>query len=444
MRTRSSYVRERLRTSYWVLPALMVLGAALLAFIALTIDDHSHIERFRPLRPFVFSGGPDGAREVLATIAASMITVAGVVFSVTVVSLQLASTQFGPRMLANFMRDRANQATLGTFLAAFLYSLIVLRTIRTDSASSVPHLSVTLGLGLAIAGLSVLIFFIHHIATSIQAPSLVESIASDLDRRADSIFPDLDQVPNAQPGRVEDDLAEDFDDRSAEVMARSTGYVQVIDLERLVTLAREHDLRIRLAVRPGRFVVHQTAFAHAAPADRVTAEVRTAIAATVAAGSSRASVQDVEYLIRQLVELSVRALSPSLNDPFTASTCVDQLGAALCRIADQELPPTSIADEDGTVRVAIGDPVTFPRLVGVAFDQIRQMAGPHVPVYAHLLESLTRVSRRVTEPGRLEPLARQGQLVMEAAERRVELPEDLASIEERYDALLGVVAAPAS
>lgn len=183
-------VRDRLRNSYWFIPSIMLIASAGLAWATINIDQVSNPEDLPVLGPFLYSGGTDGAREVLGTIASSMITVAGVVFSITIVSLQLASTQFGPRILANFVRDRTQQATLGTFVSGFLYSLLVLRVIRTDAPSSVPHLSVTVAVVLAVAGLSVLIYFIHRVATMIQAPNLVDSIADELRISMQSLFPD--------------------------------------------------------------------------------------------------------------------------------------------------------------------------------------------------------------------------------------------------------------
>ncbi len=435
-----SVIGDRLRNSYWFVPALMMAGAAVLAFTTISVDDAMDLENNPWLRPFVYSGGPDGAREVLGVIAGSMIGVAGVVFSITIVSLQLASSQFGPRMLANFMRDRGNQITLGTFVSTFLYSLLVLRTIRTTDITSVSHVSVTVALILAIASLSVLIYFIHHISTTIQAPNLIDAIANELRRSIDHMFPDLDQLPFTAATRQNVQLPADFDD-TGRIDANSTGYVQVVDLETLVGIAKDNDLIIRLPTRPGRFVVNHTPFAHAYPASRVTDEVRRQIADTVVTGARRTSVQDIEFPIKQLAEIAVRALSPGINDPFTASTCVDQIGAGLCRIAGRAMPPTTVLDEEDRLRIVNEDPVTFPRLVGAGFDQIRQCADFHAPVYAHMLDALTRIAGCVNDPSRLGPLLKEARLVVEAAERKVEAGADLEGIQRRYDELVEVTTA---
>lgn len=439
MGTRISYIADRLRNSYWFVPSLMLLGSAALAWSMIQVDDASDPQDLPWVGGLIYSGGSNGAHEVLGTISSSMITVAGVVFSITIVTLQLASSQFGPRMLANFMRDRANQVTLGTFVSTFLYSLLVLRKIRSEDPASVPHLSVTVALLLAVASLAVLIFFIHHVSTTIQAPNLIETIAGELRRTTEHMFPDVDEVDHARPAPVQADLPADFETRGVQVDAHSTGYVQVLDVERLVALAREHDLVVRLDTRPGRFVVHSTPFATVYPRDRVTDEVATAVAATVVAGARRTAQQDIEFPVKQLVEIGVRALSPGINDPFTASTCVDQIGAGLCTLAAREFPSPYVVDDEGALRVVHGDPVTWERLVGAGYDQIRQCADFHTSVYLHVLESLTRIAGCVREDARLEPIVREARLVVEAAERNVEAEADQEVVEQRYDALLSVV-----
>lgn len=440
MKTQISHIADELRNNFWFTPALMTLGAVVLSTLTLTIDGHvseEDLKAFPGLHTIVYSGDPDGARDVLAAIAKSMIGVAGVVFSITIVALSLASNQFGPRMLENFTRDRGNQVTLGTFISAFVYSLLVLRTVITDEPSSVPHVSVTVALAMAIAGVSVLIYFIHHISVTIQASHLVAVIGSDLQNSIDDLFPDTDEAAadaNADANAAGPDLPDDG--QGAKIAARNSGHVQVINRERLVDIAREHDLVVRLETRPGRFVVETSTFALAWPASRVTDEVAVKLAGTLVTGSRRTPVQDVELPIRQLTEVAVRSLSPSKHDPFTASACVDQLSIGLCHAAGRAFPPPTLADDEGVVRLVIGDPITFERLIGVAFDQVRQSAAFHATVYLHLLEALTRIADCVSSPDRLEPVLKEGRLVREAAEASVANEADQEVIEERYGALL--------
>lgn len=440
MGTRANFVGDRLRDSYWFIPSLMLVAVAFLAWVTTNIDDAYDPEKIRWIGDLIYSGGPDGAREVLSTIASSMITVAGVVFSITIVSLQLASTQFGPRMLANFVRDRGNQVTLGTFLAAFLYSLLVLRTVRTSDPATVPHLSVTFALGLAGAGLAVLIYFIHHIATTIQAPNLIAVIAEELRHGAKHLFPDVEDVQDVSPGPRERQLPADFDQASGNVGALSSGYIEAIDVGEMVKVAKDHDLVVRLDLRPGRFVVAGTPFAKAYPKDRLDDDVADVLARAVVTGARRTPQHDIEFPIRQMVEIAVRALSPAINDPFTASTCVDQIGACLCDLARREFPTPYLVDDEDQLRVVDGDPLTWARLVGASFDQIRQAASFHTAVYVHLLESLTRLAGCVGDAERLDPILTEARLLVEAAERHLETEEDRGVVGERYRVLQSVAA----
>jgi uncharacterized membrane protein len=296
----------------------------------------------------------------------------------------------------------------------------------------VPHLSVTFAVGLAVAGLAVLIYFIHHIATGIQAPNLVAAIARELRDGVGHLFPDVRESDHVRPAPRSSHLPEDFAASATGVAPREAGYIQVVDVGALTKLAREHDLVIRLDRRPGRFVVPQSAFAHAAPAARVSDDVAAAISAAVVTGARRTSQDDIEFPIRQLVEIAVRALSPAINDPFTASTCVDQVGAGLCLLADRRFPSPYLEDEDGVLRVVHADPITFERLVSAAFEQIRQAASFHTAVYLHLLEALTKLAHCVTDPGRMEVVRREAGLVREAAEGSVVQAADREVVEHRF------------
>ncbi|WP_246907082.1 DUF2254 domain-containing protein [Isoptericola sp. S6320L] len=430
-------VRDRLRSSYWFLPAVMLVVAAGLAWSTITLDQVTDPEDLPVVGPFLYAGSTEGAREILGTIAASMITVAGVVFSITIVTLQLASAQFGPRVLSTFMRDRGQQATLGTFVSAFLYSLLILRVLRSDD-SSVPHLSVTVAVMIAVAGLLVLIYFVHHVAMVIQAPNLVAAIADELRRATDSLFPDPEPIEGVQRAPTQRVLPADFEERARRVESGQVGYVQTVDLQRLLRICREHDLVIRLDTRPGRFVGRRSTVAVASPDARVVDGVAAEIAAALLVGARRSHQQDVEFPIQQLTEVAIRALSPSINDPFTASTCVEQAGAALCELATRRMPSPHLVDESGALRIVVRDPVTWDKLVGEAFDQVRQCAGSHVPVLIHLLESLARVASCVEQVERLQPLEREARLVLEAAEENVPAAADRQSVRRRYDAFHAV------
>jgi len=425
-------LHERLRAGFWFLPLGMCLVAVALATLTLWVDDNYD----GTLGGLLTTGGAIGAQNVLTTVAASMITVGATVLSVTIVAMQLASTQFGPRILTNFVRDRVNQAALGSFVAVFTFAVLVLR--RTgDSAASLPRISVMVALVLTAGAVVMLIVFVHHIATTIQAMNLVGLIARDVGQSMDRIFPEPADFDEVEPARARPDLTGE----GAAVNAVTTGYLQLIDLDGLVELCEQHDLVVELGVRPGKFLVGHTPVARAWTGDGssgadLTDEVKDELAACFTTGPRRTHGQDAEFPVKQLVEVAVRSLSPAINDPITACACTDHLGAALCRLAGRTLPPTVLAGPDGHARVVHGDPLGFGMLVGVCFDAIRQAADHHVVVYIHLLEALERLVPCLTDHDRLEPVRRQADLVLERAEQVIPQEADRDVVRGRHERVL--------
>jgi uncharacterized membrane protein len=434
MSAKLSYLWHLVRDSYWFVPGLMTIGGIALSFAVIELDRRTTVEVVEKLG-WIYTGGAEGAREVLAVIAGSMITVAGVVFSITIVALALASSQFGPRVLANFMRDTGNQVVLGVFIATFLYSLLVLRTIRAedgDAAAVVPAISVTVALVLALASLVVLIYFIHHVSISIQAPHVVATIAAELRHGIAEMFPEGKEAASA---RRQDDNAPDFDRAAMRITAPETGYLEAVDFDAVMKIAIERDIVVRLEYRAGHFINSGGAVARAWPAARMDDETVDAIAGSFVVGTWRTSIQDIEFPIHQLAEIAVRALSPGINDPFTAMNCIDQLGAGVAELAERRFPAPERFDENGTLRMVIARPFTFGGLVEAAFDQIRQNAAHHAAVHIRLLESLERVVERVSSIDRLEPILRQADLVLERSRDEVASAADRHDVEDRYDAL---------
>nr|MBA3387048.1 DUF2254 domain-containing protein [Chthoniobacterales bacterium] len=339
MKTFLSAWLERLRTSYWFIPTLLAAAATALSFLTVHADTLMNAKWVR-VTGWIWAGGPEGARTVLATIAGSTITVAGVVFSVTIVSLTLASSQFGPRLLRTFLNDRGTQLVLGVFVSTFLYCLLVLRTIRgTDAANFVPFLSVTVGLLFAVASVAFLIFFVHHVSTSILADNLIARVATELREGIDRLYPEdagRGGVRDAEP--TEDDLPPRFAEEAEAVAAKASGYIDAIAMENLLALAKEEDLILRLCHRPGDFVAEGATLVWLWPGAKSNEKIRARLCSAFYFGKERTRTQDLEYSIGQLVEVAVRALSPGINDPFTAMTCIDWLGDALIRLAGREIP----------------------------------------------------------------------------------------------------------
>lgn len=426
MKTLLGNLMENLRTSFWFLPSLFTAGAVVLSLASIRLDRASDGGNWLGSLGWTFSRGPEGSRAVLAAIAGSMMTITSVAFSITVLVLQQASSQFGPRLLRNFMKDRGNQLALAVFVGTFTYCLLILRTVNgTEADRFVPHFSVSVGLLLATVSIGFLIYFIHHTAESIQADHVISSVAEDLRRTILRLFPareDPTPPPTALPDGFEDD--------AAPVRSKHGGYVRAIDVGRLVDEATRRDVVIRLELSPGAFTMQGGELARVWPGERLDGRLEKAVRDAVLLGKQRSLTQDVEFAIEQLVEVAVRALSPGVNDPFTAMTCVDRLGEAMLLLAARGVPTTSHSGPDGALRVAI--PLgSKENALDTAFHQIRQYSRGHAAVTIRLLETLTTLAERVEDPEMLRGIQGHASLVEQGA---AALPDgrDRYDVEIRY------------
>lgn len=415
---------EAVSTSYWFMPSLMAIGALVLSLIMVHLDEVATDEWLTSM-PWLYTGTADGARTLLSVIASSMIGLAGVVFSITIVALTLASGQFGPRLLRNFMQDKGNQITLGTFLAAFLYCLLILRKVHGGSEKEwdvfVPQLSLLAAVVLALAGLGVLIFFIHHAAASIQAPNVIGAVARDLDHAINVLYPETigrksDNVPQATvPSLTErEQIAAKFASETAEVKAGVGGYIQRIEADQLMTEADASGLLLRIEHRPGQFVQWDDVVVRVHPASRANDGVLDRIRQTFTVSDQRSLAQDAEFAIEQLVEIAARALSPGINDPFTAMQCVDRLGEALSRLAMREMPSRFRFNDDGQLRV-ITYGKTFEAFLDASFNQIRQYAAKSLDVLLRMLEAMEHIAKHVKPGDDAECLYEHARMVRDCA-----------------------------
>jgi uncharacterized membrane protein len=436
-----SWRLEALKTTFWVMPTVLVVVAGLLFLVTFEIDwaaYHHHLH----LPFWIESGSADAARQVLIAIAAAVITVVGVVFSITILALTLASQQFGPRMMRNFVRDVGNQVTLATFVATFVYSVLALVSITSipHQADFVPHLSVTVAEALLLVDLAVLIYFIHHIAKSIQLPEVIAGIARDLIRAIDAEFPvrDADDSLPMLTGNEKSvpELLKLLDERGGAVTADASGYLQFVGYAQLVAIASRTDAVIRLDHRPGHFVVAGGPLATVWP--RGAAEqVRLALAKAHVTGPHRTLMQDPVFAIDQLVEIAIRALSPAVNDTFTALTCIDWLSAGLSRLSSRTLVEAFYRDSFGRVRLIESDP-SYGKMVNRAFDKVRQAARGMPAVIIRLLHALAVVTEQTTSGAQRGILLRQADMILQAAEESVNDANDLEDIRARYRRLLAV------
>jgi uncharacterized membrane protein len=395
---RLSLVLDTLRGSFWFLPSVLTLAATALAVGLLVADRWIGGSAMRDLA-WIYTGGAEGARSLLSTVAGAVVTVVGVAFSVTIVSLQLAAAQLGPRVLRNFMRDRGNQVVMGTFVATFVYCLLVLRTIHgTDGLADdafVPHLAITGGVALAIISAAVLIYFIHHAAVAIQADHVIAAIAAELDATLDALYPESLGGDAATSDPVPA-LHADFETHAFQVRAPASGYVKSIATEAVLGVARARDLLVRLECQPGRFVIEGECVARAWPPRNVDAASARRLAGAVTLGRVRTLVQDVGFGIEQLVEIAIRALSSDIRDPTTALRCLDRLGAAVARLAGRRLP--SPYRRDGGRLYVIAPGISVGGIADVAFDAIRERGAESLAVTVRLLETFERTARLSATP----------------------------------------------
>jgi uncharacterized membrane protein len=440
----SHWRREGLRTNLWLVPAVEVVVAIGL-FAVTTLLDRAVYRGAITIPGWVNSGSADAAREILTAIAAAVITVVGVVFSIILVTLTLASTQFGPRMLRNFIRDRATQLTLGTFVATFVYAVLVLVSVGQGTHGDfVPHIGVTMTLGLMVADLAVLIYFIHHTAISIQLPQVIAGIARDLSKAIEIQGGDRDRSgPASQPGSAQPDrgpspveLLSLLETRGGIVRASASGYLQFIRHRILVQLASEAGAVICLDYRPGHFIVQGHPYAKVWPPEAVN-RVSDALARAHLTGPHRTLTQDVSFGIDQLVEIAIRALSPAVNDTFTALTCIDWLGDNLCKIINRWRPARVHRDDQGFIRVIAAQP-TYERLVQRAFEKIRQASSGMPAVMIRQLEALAKIMADTSDAGQRHVLLDQAAMIDRLCDRTVPEACDRADVRRRYEAVLTV------
>ncbi len=361
---------DLLRTGFWFIPTVMLALASALALMVLQVD-----QRFDPgihsSIAWAYSGGPEGARSLLSTIAGSMITAASVTFSLASVALSIASQQYGSRVLRNFMRDRITQVLLGTFVSTFIYSVLVVRAIRGSDVSGgfVPAIAVTVAIALSLISLVLLVFFVHHVSTSIQASHIVLVIAEDLQGATLKLYPSKTGSPIHGP-EEHDDFHEHG---SASVALAASGYLQSIDLESLFNTAKSRQLVIELTVKPGDHVIRGDVVARAwGTAFLSEADLNSFLGAFLL-GGERTPTQDIRYQFQQLTDVVVRALSPGINDPFTAINGIDELASSLSHLARQPRAAERRSDDSGRLRLVVPRPT---------LDEILDSTVGHIAIYA--------------------------------------------------------------
>jgi uncharacterized membrane protein len=431
-----------LQNSFWFVPTLITLFAAVLSQVTLVID-LSMDWKDAPGLTWIYTGSGKSAGTFLSAITGSMITATSITFSMTLMTLTLTSSQYGSRVLQNFLGRLGSQIVLGIYLATFLFSLLVLRSLGINGdEAEVPHLSVTVATSLVLISIGALIFFIHYIAKSIRADTLIGRVHSDLAATIDRMVPEQtgwESGPRKSAAAEEISQTEPpltlFRREGMPVCSTEEGYLQVVDTAGLIKLAAEHDLVVILHCRPGHFVIEGQQVATLHPAHVATKEQIQGVCDQLTFGRARTSEQDLLFAILELVEVALRALSPANNDTQTAIRCVDWLGAALRRITRRDLPSPHHFDDNGHLRI-VTHPDSLEGFVDAAFDHIRHASAGKPALFIRLLESLTMIVTLARPSVPSEAFRRHADMILSDAQRTIKGVHDRSAIERRYQVFL--------
>lgn len=441
MRTWLANWWHALSTSFWFVPGLFLLAGLGLALLIPELDDW-YQERGGYV-PDSLRTTATTARATLTALCGAMFTVTGVVFSTTTVALSITSNQLGPRLLRNFLQQLVTQVTLGVCLASSVYCLTLLRRVdKLDESLFIPHGALLLASVLGLVTLMTVVYFTHRVVHSMQAQNVVSDVADDLDVAVQRLFPE--RIGRRQE-EAEDEASEEAYERAwrsfdevecAPVESDQDGYLQAIDDAGLMQVASELDLCLRVHARPGDYLREREPLLDATPADRLDEEAACRMQRMFLVGNLRTTQQDVECAVNELVEVGIRALSPGINDPFTAIACVDRLSSALRKLAGRRPPSGVRADPSGETRLVVR-PRRFAAVVDAAFNQLRQHAKGDVAVTVRLLDAIASVSSVVESGDDLGALKEQADMIAETARGMGFSDRDLRDIEASYGAFDG-------
>jgi len=410
---------DNIRATYWFVPAVMTLLAAVLAVTVFWVDQTIPIYLVQD-KWFIFHPETVAeARSFLNGIADTSLGVAGVVFSITLVPLSITSTQYGPIVLRGFLRDRGTQLVLGAYTATTFYCLC-LQVRLPDTGNPAMQLSATIAFYMLSTSLLLLIYFFHHVADSLQASSVVEQVSGELEQVIEQDYPLEKATTSVNPQRAEELVRHTTLSEGTVITANREGYVRAIDYGYLVNVASEHKLILRIERLPGDFVSRGDPLLTVWPG---ILDKRTKLLGNRAymLGKNRTLFQDTEFGIYLVVAIAVRALSPAINDSNTPVLCLNRLGAALGMLAERQNPSPYYYDKDHELRL-IRETVSFERLVGVAFDMIREYGRTSAEILIKMLETIRSVTAHTHSDSQRKVLLRHATLIEHDA--RIGLPSE--------------------
>ncbi|MCE9625847.1 MAG: DUF2254 domain-containing protein [Deltaproteobacteria bacterium] len=376
---------NKIREGFWFIPSVLILFFFLLGNFMVELDGHAQAWSTAHLG-YIFRGNPEWAKSMLTTMAATMGAAVALIISVTIVTLTLASQQFGPRLLRNFLRDSTTKFIMGMFFATGAFDFAVRFRMGENF---IPYFSMLVFGILGVVDTFLLILFVHHISSSIHVSRVMARVSRDFSDAVEKLFPKklLQAAPSSEDFSCERDVPPSFAKEARPILSKESGYLQAIDYEYLLELARKNDLILRIHPRPGEFIVAGTPLASVWPASRDSGALDRHVNDAIFLGFERTLTQDVEFAINQLVEMAVRALSPAINDPFTATRCLNRLGQGLIELTRIQWPSPYLYDSDKRLRLIIKT-ITFPKMVNTAFNLIRQNGIQSPLVMVTLLETI--------------------------------------------------------
>lgn len=376
-----------LRTGLLFRPIVIAVFYVLLEIILVTVEKRGIINlSFSKWLLWGFEGEPATAQTVLGTIAGSIITVTSIVYSMLAMALSLSSIQFSPRILMSFMEDTTCQNVLGVFIGTFTYCLLLLRTIHDEPDLFVPQLSVSMAILMALICMGWLIYFIDHMSRYIQVNYIYEHIARETEMVIDSVFPEK------ASGEENIEYSTAPSEGIVSVLSTRSGYIQLIDDERLAWAAKEYGIKIFCTIPVGNFTVQGTPLLYVSPEKKVTEEIKDICISAFDTGEIRTFQQDTCLGIRQMVDIALKAISPAINDPTTAVTCIDHLGRILIRMAQRKITPWEIKDPStGELLVSLRR-ISFKEVLDLSFTQLRQYGKTDMAVSLRLMQIIKDIS----------------------------------------------------
>jgi uncharacterized membrane protein len=427
------HIWDRLETSFWFTPLVMAVGAVLLAFAIYWIDRQIPNEVLQST-PLIVSGSVTELRSFLGGMATTSLATAGVVFTLLTLPLSTVAAQYGSRLLRVFQGDRTTQLVLGMFVSTFVYCATALTLIPpADLQPASPQLTATFGFVLFLATFASLILLVQHFATMLQAPNVAAAAGEEL---LEVVHEDIQAVIGGGTRREACGNLPAFLTAEAgrPIRLASTGYIKYIDPEPLLALAGERDLVIRLLLKTGHFVSSGAVVAEAWPAERIDADAEREIRDAFNLGRQRTPTQDIEYAFNQLAEMAIRAMSPAINDPFTAITCLDYMGEGLAIFVRERIECPYLFDRDGALRIVV-DPVSFEQVIAAAFGMLRHAANNNAAVMQHMLDVVDEVARETESPAARGHLADQVSLIRAESRAGALIERDREAIARRCDKL---------